>query len=256
MSYLFDDASSQYLSAPSAVASGVPLTIASFIRSNDDNAAQTVVCIGSNDQASTNEFRLALAGTSAGDPVRAVSTAAGTSVFADSAAGYTANTWHHVAGVFASTTSRTAYIDGGSAGSNATSSTPASLNETVIGALRNDSADVYANYMSGEIAELGIWTAALNAAEIAWLARGASPLSLTHRLGSLVFYRDLIRNINGGWSRGPTLTNNNGATVAAHAPKVIPYSFRRRMVVPGAAAAANIFRHTLLGSRRGSRQAA
>jgi hypothetical protein len=70
--------------------------------------------------------------------------------------------------------------------------------------------------LDGQIAEVGIWNAALPAAEIASLAKGMNCAKV--RPQNLVFYAPLIRDLN-DQKGGLTITNNNGATVAAH-PRV------------------------------------
>jgi hypothetical protein len=69
------------------------------------------------------------------------------------------------------------------------------------------------NYFNGQIAEVGIWTAALTASDILSLSQGASP-SLV-RSDSLAFYAPLIRDLN-DLRGGLAITNNNGATVVDH----------------------------------------
>jgi hypothetical protein len=67
--------------------------------------------------------------------------------------------------------------------------------------------------MGGQIAEVGIWNAALTAAEVASLAKGMTCDKV--RPQNLVFYAPLVRDLN-DQKGGLTITNNNGATVAAH----------------------------------------
>ena len=71
-------------------------------------------------------------------------------------------------------------------------------------------------YMNGQIAEVGIWNAALTAAEVASLAKGMTCDKV--RPQNLVFYAPLVRNLV-DVKGGLTITNNNTATVAAH-PRV------------------------------------
>ena len=71
-------------------------------------------------------------------------------------------------------------------------------------------------YFNGQIAEVGVWNVALNAAEIASLAKGMTCDKV--RPDSLVFYAPLVRNLI-DYSGGLTITNNNSATVAVH-PRV------------------------------------
>ena len=77
--------------------------------------------------------------------------------------------------------------------------------------------------MDGLIAEAAIWNVVLSDAEMDWLAAGYSPLTLTHRIGNLVMYQDMIRNINRP-GIGPTLTNNGSTLVAPHTRMIYPAS--------------------------------
>ena len=72
--------------------------------------------------------------------------------------------------------------------------------------------------MDGLIAEVGIWNAALTAAEIASLADGMTCDKV--RPQSLVFYAPLVRDLI-DQKGGLAITNNNGATVAPH-PRIYP----------------------------------
>ena len=71
-------------------------------------------------------------------------------------------------------------------------------------------------FFGGDIAEVGIWNAALTAAEIASLAKGMTCDKV--RPQNLVFYAPLVRDLV-DQKGGLTITNNNSATVAAH-PRV------------------------------------
>ena len=71
-------------------------------------------------------------------------------------------------------------------------------------------------FFDGSIAEVGIWSAALTAAEIASLAKGMTCDKV--RPQSLVFYAPLVRDLVDA-KGGLTITNNNTATVANH-PRV------------------------------------
>lgn len=207
----FVRASSQYLATAAAAVSAEPLTIAGWIRSTSTSVHQAVCCIGAS--GSTNWHSLHLIASS-GLKAAAFSNNGGTSGTASSSSNISADTWAHVAAVFASSTSRSAYLNGGSKQTNTTSVSVGALNTTAIGrrVFLND------DYFSGRIAELGIWNVALNDNEIAALARGASPLRV--RRASLVAYFPLYgfetdeRNIVSG-SLKMTVT---GASQAKHAP--------------------------------------
>lgn len=73
-------------------------------------------------------------------------------------------------------------------------------------------------FFDGRIAEVGIWNAALTAAEIASLAKGMTCDKV--RPQNLVFYAPLVRDLI-DQKGGLTITNNNGATVANH-PRIYP----------------------------------
>ncbi len=74
------------------------------------------------------------------------------------------------------------------------------------------------NLSSFSTAEVGIWNAALTAAEVAALAKGMTCDKV--RPQSLVFYAPLVRDLV-DQKGGLTITNNNGATVANH-PRIYP----------------------------------
>jgi len=74
------------------------------------------------------------------------------------------------------------------------------------------------NLSSFSTAEVGIWNAALTAAEVAALAKGVTCDQI--RPQSLVFYAPLVRDLV-DQKGGLTITNNNGATIANH-PRIYP----------------------------------
>lgn len=86
------------------------------------------------------------------------------------------NDWVHVAGVAASTTSRTVYVNGVAGTPNTTSLNPSctsmSLGFRTDGAIPSSGG----SYFPGQVEDAAIWTSALSAAQIASLAAGASPL--------------------------------------------------------------------------------
>jgi hypothetical protein len=137
-------------------------------------------------------------------------------------------TWHHGACVFASTTSRTAYLnaadyfatvaEGGSEVSGTSTvfnSGPSAPDRLLIGA-RIDAGAIGA-ICNGDIAEVAIYNVALTRAEIVALAKGFTPDQV--RPQSLVFYAPLVRNLI-DTKGGLPITNNNSATVVEH-PRII-----------------------------------
>jgi hypothetical protein len=111
--------------------------------------------------------------------------------------GVTANVWHHGAAVFASSTSRTPYLNGVAGSTETTSKVPASVNRISVGRLGRLAP---IGYMDGNIAEAAIWNVALTQAEISALATGALPVNV--RPSALVFYAPLL----GGDSPEPDLS--------------------------------------------------
>ena len=110
---------------------------------------------------------------------------------ASSGAGFANDVWIHLCGVFTSSTSMAIYEDGTSVGSSSTSGTPTfSSNEGMvfIGA-----ANTVAAPFAGLVAHCAMWNVALNASEIAALARGMSPVRI--RPSGLKGYWPLISTV-------------------------------------------------------------
>lgn len=231
MARLFDDASSQYLEHAAAVLTAAPFTMACWFRSDDAAVDQTLMSLSASGN-DDNKLDLRASGTVAGDPVRFLTNASSIAV---TTSGYTANTWHHACGVFAAVDSRAAYIDGGSKGTSTASVTPAGINRTRIGV--SAGSVTAGRFMSGRIAEAGIWNVALTDAEVAVLADGFSPLFV--RPQSLVAYWPMIGRYSpeidkrGGF--GMTLVNS--PTAADH-PRII-YPSKKRFYFAPASASSN-----------------
>ena len=223
MAYDFNG-SNQYLQVGSAVLTEAPITFACWFNMDSTSANQVLVSITNSGElvgGGITRFAVLAAGGVAGDPIRAIaSNTLNANGIAETSSGYSATTWHHACGVFASTTSRTAYIDGGSSGINATSITPTELNRTNIGVqfLNGVGGTSGTGFSDGRIAEVGIWNVALTSEEIGSLADGITCDKV--RPNSLVFYAPLVRNLQ-DVRGGLTITNNNTATVAVH-PRVYP----------------------------------
>ncbi len=222
MARLFDDASSEYLLHGSALITAYPLTLAGWFYTDDATIDQSILAIQRND--SGNHFwNLGAHGGTAGDPVVFEARSSSSSpAKASTSTGYSTNTWHHACGVGVSATDRTAYIDGGSPGTNATSRTPGGIDDVSIGMQRDSTPS---DAMSGRIAEVALWDVALSAAEVAALASGVTPLHM--RPGNLVAYWpvwglhspeiDLTSNGNNITVTGPVKAGH--APVTLYTPK-------------------------------------
>lgn len=206
---------SQYLNTASTPVSSGPVTLAAWFLPSNTTSNGVLVGVSNNaDANSGHRFTLSAAGTISGDPIQAICQG-GTSTpgIAQTTTGYAAGTWQHACGVFASSTSRTAYLNAGSSATNTQSVNPVGLDQIKIGMRFNITPGLF---FDGLIAEVGIWNAAITVAEIASLAKGMTCDKI--RPQNLVFYAPLVRDLNDR-KGGLTITNNNGATVATH-PRV------------------------------------
>jgi hypothetical protein len=207
MAYEFNG-TTQRLNTTSTPVAAAPLTLACWFRADDVTTNRCLFELATS--AGVEGFRLLIAGAIAGDPIFA-DYVVNSGTNAQTTAGYTANTFHHAAATFPNNTTVTAYLDGG----NSATSTGSALNPapTRINIGARFAASSAGLFMDGRIAEVGIWNAALTAAEIASLAKGMTCDKV--RPQSLVFYAPHVRDLI-DQKGGLTITNNNGATVANH----------------------------------------
>lgn len=208
MAYTFASANSQYITATSAPASSLPLTLACWFRLS--NNTQNHVLLSVTNGTGVDIVMLNAAAGLTGKPLRAQRSAIGTAV-ADTSVAVTANEWRHAAGTF-SGTGASVWLDGANnvsvAGDGSSSVT---LSQTTIGARRNSSA--FAGLSSAAVAEAAVWNVALSSDEIRSLSLGVSP-SLV-RPQSLVFYAPLIRAIL-DMARARSLSANGSPVVSDH----------------------------------------
>lgn len=158
MSMRFVSGSSQYGVSTGTPITAVPLTIACWFRVEAASGTQTLISIAAS--SGTDYFRLVTV-TAA---LRAMTNATGTATISTIAAG----TWHHGAAVFSATNSRVVWLNGTLTGSNATNITPVNLDRIGLGATVTSSPS---NLLNGQLAEVGIWDAALTQFEIRMLLR-------------------------------------------------------------------------------------
>jgi hypothetical protein len=204
----------QYLRTSSAPAIGFPMTLAAWCRSTSMTETRTVIAVGQAPAATRHRNQIELRTTGA---ISIGSIASPTTASAVTTATTAVNQWFHAAGVVASLSSRTIYLNGGNAVTNtATIGAYSTFTEMGIGAQQSFSANTYENFWAGDLAEVGVWNVALTSEEVASLGRGVTCDQV--RPQSLVFYAPLVRDI-GDMARGIALTNVNAATVSAH-PRV------------------------------------
>lgn len=176
MSRSFDNAPNEVLSLSSAPLTVHPVSIAGWFRADDATVSMAILWLGdsSSDSPGKNSWRLLAAGGTAGDPVSALTGHGSGSATASSTTGFTVDTWHHAAGVYSSTSSRSAFIDGGSKGTNTFTREPSGVDALAIG--RTDVVSPSTGFL-GRVAEVGLWDIALTDAEVAVLAGGRESAS-------------------------------------------------------------------------------
>jgi hypothetical protein len=190
---------------------GTPISMACWGKTTTFGTAISI-----SDTAGDTDYFWFLWNTTGGNPIQATVEHSGTTGSATSTTGWTSGVWAHGAVVFASSTSRAAYINGGSKGTNATSVTPAGIDATDISALKRSSLSVF---FSGSLAECGIWNVALTDDEVGVLAKGYAPPCVER--GALVAYYPMVNDSTSLKDIAGTTTNNltlTGGAVADHPP--------------------------------------
>ncbi len=189
MARLFDDANTDYLSRTDILdLTDYPFSMACWFNS-DVALNQTLMCFGSSG-ASQDYQEMRLRDPADSDVIMLTRT--GTIAIATTSAQWSINTLHHACGVVAASNSRAVYLDGGNKGTNISNRLfSGDYDRTRIGVLNIGA--TLSQYMSGMIAEAGIWNVALTDAEVAVLAAGYSPLFV--RPQNLVAYWPLVRGL-------------------------------------------------------------
>ncbi len=210
------DGSSDANEVASAPVTGVLMTMACWFNTNQTATQQTMMAVTQSGSA-VDRVRL---GTDSAAHVQ--TTVEGTT--AQSAATYSADTWHHAVGTSETATLRRSFLDGASGADD--------VGFTFVGTSQNTfslgrSNDLSATqFFSGSIAEAAVWNVALTSAESAVLAAGYSPVFV--RPGSLVAYVPMLRLDTGSDLHdrvgGLTLLNINTPATSAHTRIIYPTS--------------------------------
>ena len=215
MAYDFNG-TSQYLNTASSPITNGPLTMACLFRLDAATGTRSLVTL--NDANGQERFSLS-SNPFADRAVQLAFVTSGGSILglSSNTPSASANTWHHAAATVSGTGSGTVFTTyfNGQAGTTATDtlSPVGNIDSVIVGARYGTSVGLY---LDGQIAEVGIWNAALTAAEVASLADGMTCDKI--RPQSLVYYTPLIRDLI-DQKGGLVITNNNTATVANH-PRV------------------------------------
>lgn len=236
MARLFTSASSEYLSVASTPVAAAPLTMACWFRNPTTVVGTQVLFSLMNSGAANDGFFLEKNGSN----LKATTIAGGSAAAAQPATSIaTANTWFHLAAVFASATDRRAWVNGAAKATNATSKTPSGVNSVIIGARGGSSVTSFAG---ARIAEVGLWNVALLDEEIAALGAGMSPLKM--RSASLVGYWPVwgLHSPEIDLTSGARSMTLSGSPSIADGPLVLPrrrYSYAAYDPAAGGDAAAS-----------------
>lgn len=204
--------SSQHLSNANAVVTAVPFSMSAWFNADSFTLSNGIVVVG---DTNTNNENMGLCVSGTGH-VRAFSRHLGNENAAQSSTTTSASAWTHAGGVWSAANARAAYLNGGNKGTESTSNTPsaAALDSTWIGRHVSNSLGLF---FDGRIAEVAIWSAALDDAEMAALGKGICPLLI--RPTSLVGYWPVLGNLSpeqDGWNSKFDMTLNNAPTKADH----------------------------------------
>ena len=213
MARFFDRDIGEALYVDSAPTAAYPFTMACWFNADRIDASMGLMWLG--DKDATNHFWTLYVNDS--EVVSATVLAGGGPAHAVSSANWTADTWRHACGVFTSSTSRAAFLDGGNKGTNATDLTPANADRIGLGSFLDFSVS---SPFGGDIAEAAAWNVALTDAEVAILAKGYSPLFI--RPQSLIFYVPLIRDNDEDLIGGLSLSLIQTPDIAVHPPIYYP----------------------------------
>jgi hypothetical protein len=211
--------SSQYLSASSTLLAAEPIDI--ICHGNPDINTTYAVALSLGNNGVDGSYRHVFDGSTGGDPIRGSKESdAGAIGNADSSTGFSTATWHVAGTSFISDTSRAAYKDGGSKGTNATNAADPTPDFFTIGALRRSSVS---NYFDGKLAEAYVLNANMSDAQHAARGKGFSalwdvPVKNVRGWYTLLRTTDLNNRMGGGY---PALTATGSPTQAAHPSKVI-----------------------------------
>ncbi|GAB6164271.1 hypothetical protein JCM19992_02710 [Thermostilla marina] len=168
------DGQTQYLTRGESPATTVPLTLAAWVFAERLDVYGDVLglCRAAGE---SNGWFLQVRGPD-GARAAAVACAGGTFAVAPSTGSCTASRWHHVAGVFSSHAARRVYLDGTPGTTETTNLVPSGVDTITVGAWQRLGSPTV--FFPGGVAEAAVWTAALDAGEIAALAAGTSPLAI------------------------------------------------------------------------------
>lgn len=211
------DGATQHIETAAALVTATPLTICAWFKTTDLTNTLSVAQVSS---VATNDNRMGLwiAAGVVQAAMRGTTPTTGNGI-ANAAISITSGVWQSGCAVFTSPTDRSAYVNGGNVGTNATNRTAVSLTVTSIGVR---SGSTYSSHFAGDIGPVGFWNVALTANEVAAFHKGVPtnkirPLSLLSCPRLMGLFSPEIDECG---ARSWTLT---GAPTRTSHPLVIPW---------------------------------
>ena len=218
--------SSAYLQA--ALTISEPFSVAGWLRPTTTGTSYTIISLSTNGGTA----RFTLTANNVGNGCSAFSVNSGGSAGSGIVGSESGGKWRHYGAIFASATSRTAYLDGLAGTTDVTNIAVSGADRVIVGARIN--AGSYGTFASGAVCDSAIWNTSLTSAEWQALANGVRPLSI--RPESLVFYNPLDDRWTYDRARGLFLSDV-GPTGAAEDPPFLQKP-RRKYFLFGSSAAA------------------
>lgn len=166
-------ASGNHLAGSSVAGTAVPITLVIWINTLLGQGRKFISLANSSDTANAFANGLDVSGTISNE-IAAYTTATAGSNQALSSAALPASAWHHAATVFASSSSRAAYLDGVNKGTASGNFTPSGINQTIISGRSGD----FLFGITGQAAHAAAWSRALSDTEVAYLGSGGNPRAI------------------------------------------------------------------------------
>jgi len=145
--------STQYLAVGSDLGISRPFAMACWFNVVNTTARHQLMNFGYS-SSDVEHWYLAARGDVAGDPIRLRQGTSGQSINVHTTGGYSANTWHHAAGLCVTATDRRVLLDGGNKGTDSTNRPEPTLDLFALGVLKGATVRGYAE---GLIAEAAVW---------------------------------------------------------------------------------------------------
>jgi hypothetical protein len=209
--------SSQYLSESSTLLTNEPIDIVIF--GNADIATAAICAVGFGNNGANGQFAAYFRGDIASDPVEAnKQNDAATTGTGRTSSGFTAGAWAVLGVSFISDTSRAAFFNGASKGTDTTNVSDPTPDFISIGALRRNA---ISGYFDGSLAEAYVLDVNMTDAQHALAGKGISPFWLVPGKNVRAWYPLQGNNENRVRNGYPNLTATGSPTNGTHPARVL-----------------------------------